>query len=427
MSLLTSRAFPTVLQALGVIAFGYLIYVGLFGSPLAGKNFASALTWILWWPGVVFTFILIGRAWCSACPLGAISAAAQRFGLGRAFPHVLRGVGLSIFLFILVTWSNHYFKIVTNPRATAWFMALWLVLALAIGFTFERRSWCRYACPIGALFGVYSMTSLLELRPNREVCAQCGSPRCLTGDGKEEGCPMGEFPGNMSSNRNCIYCMKCLKTCPSGSMTLRWRQPWRELTNIRRPLAGEALLAVVILGLVAFDTFVMVAPFQQLYKAFYIALPIADPELVMVLIFLLLLAAPLLLYSVASIIASRALGSGFWPAFGSFGYAYIPLALAGHLGHNFFHLVGEGGGGANTILATFGVYTRLPTSLLGTEAIKGLQILTMGLGIILSVYVAYHIARSRGAPRAALPHLLLILLLASSLLFLLSLPMGMRH
>lgn len=427
MSFLTSRAFPSVLQALGAIVFGYVIYIGLFGSPLPGKNFASALTWTLWWPGVVFTFILIGRAWCSVCPLGALSAAAQRFGLGKAFPRVVRGVGLSIFLFVLVTWSNHYFKIVTNPRATAWFMALWLFLALAVGFIFERRSWCRYACPIGALFGVYSMTSLLELRPKRDVCARCGSPRCLTGDGKEEGCPTGEFPGNMSSNRNCIYCMKCLKTCPNDSLALRWRKPWKELANIRRPLAGEALLAVVILGVVTFDTFVMVAPFRQLYRAIFLSLPTSNPEVAMVFIFLLLLAAALALYSAATKAASRSLGMGFWPAFASFGYAYIPLALAGHLGHNFVHLVGEGGAGANTILATFGIYTRFPTSLLSTEAIKGLQILTMGLGMALSIYVAYRIAKSRGAPRAAFPHLLLILLMVSSILFLLSLPMGMRH
>lgn len=238
---------------------------------------------------------------------------------------------------------------------------------------------------------------------------------------------MGEFPGNMGSNRNCTYCMKCLKACPSGSLTFRWRKPWKELANIRRPLAGEALLAVVILGVVAFDTFVMVAPFQKLYKALFLSLPTSNPEVVMVLLFLIVLAAPLALYAAASKAASRSLGLGFWPAFASFGYAYIPLALAGHLGHNFFHLVGEGGAGVNTILATFGIYTSFPTSLLSTEAIKGLQILTMGLGMALSIYVTYRIARSRGSTRAALPHILLILLLASSLLFLLSLPMGMRH
>lgn len=71
--------FPNVLFFFLVIAAGIYGYGGYKQADDAGfVNAATFLTWNLWWVGIIFAFVLLGRIWCTVCPLGCIGEWAHR-------------------------------------------------------------------------------------------------------------------------------------------------------------------------------------------------------------------------------------------------------------------------------------------------------------------------------------------------------------
>lgn len=55
--------------------FGLVAYQLLAGPETAHDNAGTALMWVLWWPVLPVTFVLLGRFWCAVCPFGAICTA----------------------------------------------------------------------------------------------------------------------------------------------------------------------------------------------------------------------------------------------------------------------------------------------------------------------------------------------------------------
>ena len=92
---------PNMIFFLLVIIFGLYGYGGYIQQPDAGfVNGATFLTWNIWWVGMVFTFPLLGRVWCTMCPLGAIGEWAHRTHLPRHisfFSYFLRYTMAGIF------------------------------------------------------------------------------------------------------------------------------------------------------------------------------------------------------------------------------------------------------------------------------------------------------------------------------------------
>ncbi len=82
------------------------------------------------------------------------------------------------------------------------------ILGLNLG---ERRFWCRYLCPLGALLGLLSRRALLK-RSVSEGCDGCGA--CAAS------CPGGARPETKDGWRigECIACMNCDDLCPQGAV-----------------------------------------------------------------------------------------------------------------------------------------------------------------------------------------------------------------
>jgi len=142
----------------------------------------------------------------------------------------------------------------------------------------------------------------------------------------------------------------------------------------------------------------------------------------------------LALYILASTVSARLEGAASRSNFAAYGYAYLPLALAGHLGHNASHLLGEGARAIQVAIDQLGLPLVLfvipegdapPMDSLNLTALS-----VMVLGIVGSLFVTWKIAGRRDGKKrflAASPHLVLVLVLAVLFLQMFLLPMNPRH
>lgn len=108
------------------------------------------------------------------------------------------------------------------------------IAILALNF-YERRFWCRYLCPLGALLGLLARWSLLS-REVAEGCNHCGACGQHCPGGAE---PHGllDFAGQHQTGAHqptasppwlrseCHACFNCDDICPQRLISFRWRLP----------------------------------------------------------------------------------------------------------------------------------------------------------------------------------------------------------
>lgn len=432
--LFKSRLFPGVLQWITLVVFSFIVYQTLWGPSSAHDNFGSAATWILWWPLIPLIFLLLGRFWCAICPFATVSDVFQKlFGANLAVPRFLKKYGIWIIdiLFVLITWSDHVFGVVESPRGSGYLLMLIFTGVVVAALFFERRTWCRYLCFLGGLSGNYSRAAALELRATPEICATCNTQACFKGGEKAPGCPMFEFPRTMDTNSKCNLCGYCVKNCPNDSLRLSVRPFTKELWFVRRPKLEEAILAVIIMGIVFVQNFTMLQTWPPVL-AFLEALTGTDSYFVTFSItFAIAMALPILALTITSAVAGKLVSESVWSTLTKFGYAIIPLDLTAHIAHNLFHLLAEGLTVVYTAMGVFGmeVHDASP-AILDSATIQVMQYVLIIVGTLGSIYTAYRIAKSNyGEPqqkKAFVPYVVLLVILGAVNILLFYLPMAMR-
>ena len=55
-----------------------VIAAGLFGNQNPAMNIAPLLTWTVWWAGLIFAVLYLGKGWCTVCPWDALAGWAER-------------------------------------------------------------------------------------------------------------------------------------------------------------------------------------------------------------------------------------------------------------------------------------------------------------------------------------------------------------
>ncbi len=84
-----------------------------------------------------------------------------------------------------------------------------VLAALVVLSLFFRNFWCRYACPYGALMGVFALFSPSRIQRNPDSCINC--------DQCSKVCP-SHLPVNRVNqvlSPECTGCMDCVNVCPS--------------------------------------------------------------------------------------------------------------------------------------------------------------------------------------------------------------------
>ncbi len=267
--LIRDRKFQFLMILPNQIIFWTVIFVGLLGTADPTVNFGTAITWYVWFCLVFVLMVVVGRAWCAMCPFGGFAEWIQRrtfwkrtqktLGLGLKFPPALAKFGfiLPVGTFLLLTWIEEYFNIAGpgTPSATSWMVVGIVASALVFFLVFERRTFCRYICPLTSLIGtVGSMGSVAGFRTkNRDVCLECQTKDCMRGGENGFGCPWYTWPGSADSNLYCGLCTECFKSCPSDNIGLYVQKPLTSVIQPRRRRADVAWAIALLWGLVLYQ------------------------------------------------------------------------------------------------------------------------------------------------------------------------------
>lgn len=449
------KGFLPVLQIPVLILTFVIMLLGFFDIQDGGRNLATKLTWVVWWPGIVFTFIVVGRLWCVVCPFGALNEGAAKWAKPKMmFPKALRSLWLATLFFVLLTWADEQLGIIRSPHMTAWLILLLALVSVGTGIVFQRRSFCRYLCPITGLQGLYSMASPIELRAvDRSLCGKGCNQDCYRGSEKAAGCPMFEFPMTMDRNTYCNFCFECVKDCPKDNLVLRFRRFGSDLWSSARRRLDETYLALAMVGITTIVTAQMLSSWPGWISRLSRLIPLPLRTLMKPVTYLTLtesvvffvgslVVIPLLGY-LAAWIGHRMAGdheTETRKTFVTLGYMFIPVGLAMHLAHNFSHLFLEGGGVVPALQRTLNRFTSLDAGepdwqvapLVSPEIVHGLEMATVLAGLVLSIAVGYRLAvglfkKRETIGRAMIPLIVLSLLFTLVNLYLLNQPMGMRH
>ena len=72
------------------------------------------------------------------------------------------------------------------------------------------RPFCKYICPLGAVYSVFNPIAVFRYRVDKEACVHCGA--CA------KACKMQVDPSETPNHPECIRCGSCKKVCPTGAI-----------------------------------------------------------------------------------------------------------------------------------------------------------------------------------------------------------------
>jgi ferredoxin len=264
-----------------VMLVGYIfaILAGLVGTPVGSHNFSIVFVWIAWWAILILVAVpFFGRGWCAVCPIplpgewiqrGAVLAPPEKKPkwLNLRVPKMFRNIWLQNISFLLLALFSSL--LLTSPKITGIVLAAMLFAAIGLSMIFERRSFCRYLCPVGGFIGLYSQTAPIELRiKDKQVCVKCEGKPCYNGSSAGYGCPWDVFPGGLTKNTYCGLCMECIRTCPHDNIAINLR-PFS--ADLAKPTArmDETFKTFIMLGSAIIYAGVLLGPWGVFKDAAY--------------------------------------------------------------------------------------------------------------------------------------------------------------
>lgn len=229
---------PTNPNLHAVCPFGGVatLYNMMTQDTLVKKLHPSSI--VLMW-SIFFSALLLGAVFCGwICPFGTVQELLGKIGrkifkkrYNRILPQkakpilrAFRYIFLAIILYKTAQTGKLFFE-PYDPYHTLfniWSDELSLLAFVVLGITLvaallEERAWCKYACPFGAILGLFNKFSLYKIHLNSNQCVEC--------DACNHHCPMEidvQQAGSVSSTI-CIRCGKCVTACPAKSNTLEYQ------------------------------------------------------------------------------------------------------------------------------------------------------------------------------------------------------------
>lgn len=85
-----------------------------------------------------------------------------------------------------------------------------ILMLIIIACVFLYRAFCRFLCPLGAIYGLFARFAVLGMKVEPTRCTDCG--KCV------RVCPMDI---HHVGDHECIHCGRCIDACPTGAIALK--------------------------------------------------------------------------------------------------------------------------------------------------------------------------------------------------------------
>ncbi len=85
-----------------------------------------------------------------------------------------------------------------------------ILLVILLGCVFCYRAFCRFLCPLGAVYSLFNRVALTGVKVDADKCTRCGA--CV------RAC---EMDVRRVGDRECISCGKCMDACARGAISIR--------------------------------------------------------------------------------------------------------------------------------------------------------------------------------------------------------------
>jgi len=198
--------------------------------------------WGVWWPFVLISIPLFGRAWCGLfCPEGALTEWASRHGRGGAIPRWMRWGGWPFVAFSLTTIYGQLVSVYQYPWAAAAVLGGSTVAAVIVGWLYGRnkRVWCKYLCPVNGVFNLLAKLAPWHFRVDAEAwrapVRRTDSINCA---------PLLPLR-TMQGAAECHMCGRCSDY--RGAITLSPRSPEAEIVDVDNGSNWQT--ALIVFGL----------------------------------------------------------------------------------------------------------------------------------------------------------------------------------
>ena len=252
--MLRHRSAILALQWITLIAYAFLVTAPSF-LPLPDSQahlwnnltrFAQFVFWGLWWPFVLVSMMLMGRAWCGVlCPEGFVTEQVSQVGLGRPVPRWIKWGGWPFVAFLGTTIYGQLVSVYEYPKAALLVLGGSTLAAIAVGLVYGRgkRVWCRHLCPVNGVFGLLSRLAPVHFRTDRARWERADTARAL---------PVNCAPlvdiRRMQSSAGCHMCGRCAGH--RDAVELAVRKPASEIAQLEADDAQPWEVRLLVFGLI---------------------------------------------------------------------------------------------------------------------------------------------------------------------------------
>ena len=212
--------------------------------------------------GIVLLFgVMLGRTICGwLCPLGLVQELLHKVPtpklkkgpVTRALSW-LKYVILAVFVVALPLWYGLRYDVplpafckyicpagtlegavghLANPANAAYYGMLGalftrkfvIMLVIGLACVFCYRGFCRFICPLGAIYGLFNRFNVIGVKVDADRCNRCGA--CVQHCGMDV---------RRVGDHECIHCGQCMAVCSRGALSVRAGR-----VTLKAPEAGAA-------------------------------------------------------------------------------------------------------------------------------------------------------------------------------------------
>lgn len=206
----------------------------------------------------MLVFPFLGRIWCTICPFMAFGNLAQdavtSMGVKlKKWPAWGKSAGppFAFGLFYAILMWEELWDLPNTAALSACLLLLITAGSVLMSVRWEKRLWCRYFCPIGAMNKIFATLSMTEIRTWKANCEGCATASCFKGNSLThdpsdvyavKGCTMALKNNQLRDMGDCVMCMSCVKNCEREAPEFNLRPigqdyglPWLLPKQIQKP------------------------------------------------------------------------------------------------------------------------------------------------------------------------------------------------